>query len=225
MAAAMSTSLHLTPPSRQRAGTVLRWVRRSVQRSMQRSLQRSVRRWWGLLALASVGMSCLGFGVAWAQQPPSADTVKAAYIHKFLSYIEWPATALPADNGPLRVGVVGADKVFNDLTTIAAGHPVQGRAMQVVRVTQLEEADDVHLLFVGRAAWKDLAAWVGATKAAPVAVVTDAPNGIELGAALQLILVDDRVRFDASISAAVRAGVRLSSRLLAVAEHVVGASP
>jgi hypothetical protein len=207
MAAAMSTGPHTALPCLPLAGIASRWVQR-------------LRR---LLAFAWVG--CLACGIAWAQQAPSADAVKAAYIHKFASYIEWPAGGLPADNGPLRVGVVGSDSVFNDLSAIIAGRPAQGRAMQVVRLNRLDEADDVHMLFVGRAAWKDLAGWVAATKAAPVAVITDAPNGIELGAALQFVIINDRVRFDASITAATRAGLRLSSRLLAVAEHVVGVNP
>ena len=55
----------------------------------------------------------------------------------------------------------------------------------------------------------------------PILAVTDAPTGLADGGALNFVPVQGRVRFEASLPAAERAGLRLSSRLLAVAERVV----
>ena len=50
------------------------------------------------------------------RSPPAAGealeaSVKAAYLYKFLSYVDWPAAAFAAADAPQVIGVVGADEV------------------------------------------------------------------------------------------------------------------
>jgi hypothetical protein len=59
----------------------------------------------------------------------------------------------------------------------------------------------------------------------PVLIVSDSPQGLENGSALNFVLVDDRLRFEASLRATERAGLKVSSRLLALAQRIVGGSP
>jgi hypothetical protein len=55
-------------------------------------------------------------------------------------------------------------------------------------------------------------------------IVTDMPHGLDVGSALNSSCpVQDRLRFEASLRAAERAGLKISSRLLALAQRVVGA--
>jgi hypothetical protein len=56
-------------------------------------------------------------------------------------------------------------------------------------------------------------------------VTTDAPRGIDRGATLAFVHAWERVRFEVSLPAAAKSGVKVSARLLAVAERVVEASP
>lgn len=176
------------------------------------------------LGLALLLAMLLATPAARAQEVlPSADSVKAAYIHKFAAYVDWPPAGVPNATAPIVVGVVGADKVAADLADIAAGRPVQGRPMQVRRLTRAQEAAEVQVLFVGREAWHDATTWIAAARGKPVLVVTDAPRGADMGAVLTFVTLQDRVRFEASVPAAEQGGLRLSSRLLAVAERVVGA--
>ena len=51
--------------------------------------------------------------------------------------------------------------------------------------------------------------------------IPDQPAGLPFYAALNFVLVDRRVRFEASVRAAERAHLKLSARLLEVAERVV----
>ncbi|MDQ6680523.1 MAG: YfiR family protein [Pseudomonadota bacterium] len=169
-----------------------------------------------VLFIASAGAQPLG---------ASIDEVKAAYIHKFAGYIDWPPRTFADPTSPIVVGVVGANAVFDELTRIAVGRPVQGRPVQVRRLSSTGEAAAVHVLFIGQDVWRDAPAWLAAIKGRPVALITDAPHGAEFGAVLTFVQSNNRLRFEASLPAAEQAGVRLSSRLLAVAERVVGASP
>jgi hypothetical protein len=51
-------------------------------------------------------------------------------------------------------------------------------------------------------------------------VVTECDNGLQLGSVINFRIVDERVRFDVALDAAERNGIKLSSRLLTVANRV-----
>ena len=179
-----------------------------------------------LFQALSVLALLLAHATASAQQGGSSiEEVEAAYLHRFAGYIDWPPRVFSSPQAPLVVGVAGSERVYVQLAKLSSGRPVQGRPVQVVRLLQPQEAAQVHLAFIGPDAWSVVPAWLKAAEGLPVAVVTDAPHGSDLGALLTFVNVDNRVRFEASMPAAERAGLQLSSRLLAVAKRVVGAPP
>jgi hypothetical protein len=157
--------------------------------------------------------------------PPSADEVKAVYVHKFPGYVDWPPGLFPTTTAPFVLGVVGAEAVHAELVRLAASRPVQGRSVVVRRFSDPASCGELHLVFVGRDAAPPLERWLAACRSLPVVTVTDAANGVERGAMLAFVEVEQRVRFEASPSAAERAGVKLSSRLLAVAERIGAPRP
>jgi hypothetical protein len=164
-------------------------------------------------------------GAAAEPLPPSADEVKAVYVHKFPGYVDWPPRLFADAAAPFVLGVVGAEAVHAELLRLAVSRPVQGRSVVVRRVSDPDSCADLHLVFVGRDAAPALEPWLAACRGLPVVTVTDAANGVERGAMLAFVEVEQRVRFEASPSAAERAGVKLSSRLLAVAERIGAPRP
>jgi hypothetical protein len=67
----------------------------------------------------------------------------------------------------------------------------------------------------------NLARLVERLKGSPVLVVSDSPRGLQLGSMLNFVAVEGRIRFEASPQSADHAGIKLGSRLLAVAERVL----
>jgi hypothetical protein len=57
-------------------------------------------------------------------------------------------------------------------------------------------------------------------QAGALLVVTESENALPQGSAINFHIVDERVRFDVALDAAEKNGVKLSSRLLTVANHV-----
>jgi hypothetical protein len=53
-----------------------------------------------------------------------------------------------------------------------------------------------------------------------VLLVSDVDGGLEEGSVINLVVVDNRVRFEVSLEAAERSQLKLSSRMLAVAMWV-----
>jgi hypothetical protein len=134
-------------------------------------------------------------------------------------------TGFRSPTTPIAVGVAGSDRMFELVAGLAAGRPVQGRPVEVRRLIKPGEGPDIHLVFIGSEAWKDLTGWVASSQEHATVITTDAPRGIDRGATLAFIRNGERIRFEVSLPAATKSGVKVSARLLAVAERVVGASP
>ncbi len=144
-------------------------------------------------------------------------SVKAAYLYKFLGYVEF--TAPLEAGGPLVVGVLGADDVALELARLTAGRTVNGRTVTVRTLRDGDPVAGLQMLFVGADAERPLHALRGAAQAG-VLTVTEDENGLQQGAVINFRLVEERIRFEVSLPAAERSNIRLSSRLLSVAYHV-----
>ncbi|KQV46464.1 YfiR family protein [Duganella sp. Root336D2] len=171
-----------------------------------------------LLALATLlfAFSCLAVGSQQGGSTPLLErSVKAAFLYKFLGYMEFPTAPGPS----LVVGVLGADEVAAELAQITSGRSVGNRSISVRKVGEGDALGGLNLLFVGGDASLAEAALHTAEKNGTV-VVTEQLNGLQNGSVINFRLVDERVRFEVSLPAAERCNVRLSSRLLSVAYFV-----
>ena len=148
-------------------------------------------------------------------------TVKAAFLFKFAGYVEWPPQAFAASDSPIVIAVLGADDVAAELARIVPGRTVAGHPISVKRIAETDSLKGVHIVFVGRAASSRIAAVAKAAQRDGVLVVSDSAGALEEGSAINFV-VDDRVGFEVSLTAAERTGHRISARMLAVARRVVG---
>jgi hypothetical protein len=145
--------------------------------------------------------------------------VKAAFLYKFLGYAEFPQGAFADAASPVVIGVVGADELASELTRIVSGRTVNNRPIVVRVLRETEVATSVHLLFVGGFDSGRVGRLVRAAGNA-LLVVTECDGGLQQGSAINFRIVDERVRFDVALDAAERNGIKLSSRLLTVANRV-----
>jgi hypothetical protein len=150
---------------------------------------------------------------------PLERRVKAAFLYKFLGYTDFPATAFADAATPLTIGVIGADDLAVELARVVAGRTVNNRAIEVRDLREADAGARVHLLFVGGADPQRVGRIVRQASGAML-VVTECENGLQLGSVINFRIVDERVRFDVSLDAAERNGIKLSSRLLTVANRV-----
>jgi len=178
---------------------------------------------WALLCAAAL---CAEHGLVPPAHAENAATspalerrVKAAFLYKFLGYADFPAGAFADGASPVTIGVLGADDLAAELARIVSGRTVNNRTI-VVRV--LRESDlgaPVHLLFIGGFDAGRVGRMVRAAGNA-LLVVTECDGGLQQGSAINFRIVDERVRFDVALDAAERNGIKLSSRLLTVANRV-----
>jgi hypothetical protein len=166
---------------------------------------------------ALVFLSVLGMAPALAAVF-SADSVKAAFLFRFASYVHWPET--PDRQTPFVVGVAGADAIGRQLDELAPRVTVRGRRAEVRRVARVEDLDGVQILFVDEASLKRTRALRKAALEKPILLVTDSRDGLDAGGVINFIAADRNVRFEISLIAADRAQLKIDSALLSVAARV-----
>ncbi len=175
------------------------------------------------MLVAALAALSLSSAPAQAGGAALARSVKAAFIYKFLGYTEFPASAFGDAASPVVIGVIGADAMAAELARIVAGRAINSRP---IVVKQFVDGDNlgVHLLFVGGT---DCARAAGVLRQAraPTLVVTECGNGLPAGSIINFRIVEERVRFDVSLDAADKNNIKLSSRLLSVANHVSKGAP
>jgi hypothetical protein len=180
-----------------------------------RSLLRAV------LAVTLALGSLLGLaGSAPAQPAARESAVKAAFLYKFSAFVEWPASTFGRPGQPLLIGVSGDEDVAADLEQLVASRS-EDRPVTVRRIPEGAPVEGVHIVFLARRREERLREAIEAVKGAAL-VVTEQPGALQLGSVLNFSAEAGRVRFAASLTSAEARGLKLSSRLLAVAQSVEG---
>lgn len=147
-------------------------------------------------------------------------SVKAAFLYKFLGYTEFPAHALGEPGAPVLIGVSGSEEMAAELSRIVAGRTIDNRPIVVRHFRDTEPPGAVHLLFVAGADSARAARVLRQAPAGATLLVTECANGLQAGSIINFRIVEERVRFDVSLDAADKNNIKLSSRLLTVANHV-----
>jgi len=169
------------------------------------------------------------FGVP-AQTPgQSGNTelrIKAAYIYKFASYVEWPNGAFAAPDSPLVIGVIGADALSGELEHTIIGHTVNGRPLAVRKLKRGNPLTGLHILFIGDVRKEQLQEMLHELKNQPLLTVTASEETHALGSMINFVVIGERVRFEVALAPIGAAGLKISARMLTAAYRVTpGISP
>jgi hypothetical protein len=153
-----------------------------------------------------------------AQDVPE-PTLKAAFLYNFVKFAEWPAEVW-APNVPVTLCVLGDEAVQSELEQSVKGHSISGHALNVIRITADGALRSCHLLYVTGLDRRRLAQLIALVRDAPVFTVGDFEAFASLGGVSQLFIEKGKVRFAINPASALRAHLRLSSKLLALAKLV-----
>jgi hypothetical protein len=155
-----------------------------------------------------------------AQSSSLERQVKAAYLYKFASYVEWPESALSHQDSPLIIGIIGADAVADELEHIAAGHTINGRAVITRKLRRGDSLTGLHMLFIGHLEKSHLVEIFSEAKSKPLLTVTESEDAHALGSMINFVATDDRLRFEVALAPAGVAGLKISARMLTAAYKV-----
>lgn len=188
----------------------------------ERPLYRVFSRWKRAVAGGLVGIiSLLSIAGPAGSETLDENQLKAAYLYNFARYVEWPDSAHASPNSALEIGVVGSGAILALLKKTVVGKRVGERSLRVVGFKSPSEGRRSHILFVaGKHSAAELQQTIKDLKGTHVFVVAEASGFAKRGGIANFIVADNRVRFAINKNAANEAGLKVSSKLLRLAELV-----
>jgi hypothetical protein len=157
-----------------------------------------------------------------AAEEPSEDQVKAAFLVNFPKYVEWATNSFGATNSEIVLSVLGNRHVAEELRKMVAGKSVNGRPLAVLEAESAAHLDArCAIVFIG-ATEPASQPILGQLKQAGVLTVGESEDFLDRGGMIHLARRDRKVRLEINLEPARDARLRISSKLLSVADRVRG---
>ena len=180
--------------------------------------------------LTTLVLAVLAFAVVAELPPPSASAqelaapeykIKAAYLYNFAKLTDWPEDAFPDPDAPFTVGVLGKDPFAGLLEQTVKDKTIAGRKIVIVHFQQWSEVKDCQLLFVCSSAGSPVSMHLKRLSEKPILTVGDIEGFVNQGGIIGLIKRGAEIRFEINREVAKQARLKLSSKLLRLAENVL----
>jgi len=179
--------------------------------------------WLLVIVLVVLGLPCERFVAAADAPEVSEGQVKAAFLINFPKYVDWPEGTFPETNSPIVIGVLGETGLDGDLQKMIKGKSVMGHPLVFKRVAAGEElAGGSHVLFIDGATVQRAPDILSKLSAEKVLTVGDSENFLDRGGVIRLAKRDRKIRLEVSLASATQAHLKISSKLLSVADVVLG---
>lgn len=162
-------------------------------------------------------MAAAVLGIGWpiAAWPQAGDAVaKARFAVTFARFVQWPS----GDGQPLRLCVLQNSPSLAQAFAAHQGASVGGRRLSIVlRPAGASECD---LLFVDDSGSAAVAPMLADAKSRPVLTLGAIDGFLMQGGMVELVNVDDALRFDVDLRSARDAHLGLNSQVLKLARRV-----
>jgi hypothetical protein len=146
------------------------------------------------------------------------EKLHAMYIFNFLPEIEWPKES----RGPnVTIAVLGSNEaVVGELQKTTNGKKVGNRPIVITYFNSVNDISNCDILFVPPKQTAKLGKAIEKAGSQNTLVISSAPNGIELGAAINFVVLNNKLNFEVKPSNAQKNKVKISSSLIQLASKV-----
>lgn len=156
--------------------------------------------------------------VAITAQDVAGPNLRANYIHRIAVFTEWPSEALPAQDGPLTMCVVGDTAMRDALERAVNGLTVNKRAVVVAYGQPDKPLPQCHILYISAVSSAQAARLISGLREVPVLTISDLERFHRSGGIVEFFYDAGRLRFSIDLDAASKTGLKFSSSLLQFAE-------
>ncbi|MBD3336800.1 MAG: DUF4154 domain-containing protein [Candidatus Eisenbacteria bacterium] len=146
--------------------------------------------------------------------------LKAAFLVNFTRFVEWPEDRFPGPEAPILIGILGDDPFGELLPEMVNDKTIDGREIEISYHATAETVSRCHLLYVSSSERPRLDCIMKALDLHGLLTVGDTDGFISRGGTIRLKLEGKHVRFEINLAAAEAAGLKISSKLLNLAEVV-----
>ena len=155
-----------------------------------------------------------------AQAPADEAQIKAAFVYNFLKFVEWPAQVFQRPDEPLVVGIVGEGPMAEAAERLLAAKLVGAHRLMVRQVNWDEPLSGVHAVLVTERDSKKIRHVLDGVSSRPILSIGEGEEFASSGGVIGLVIEERKVRFDIDMDVAEAAGLKVSSKLLALTRIV-----
>ena len=137
--------------------------------------------------------------------------LKAAFIYNFTQYFDWD---IPGSE--FVIGVLGSSPITEQLEQIARLKSAKDKKIVIKQMENVADIGACHILFVSSSSGAPLSAILDKVSRGTLTVTERNGYGAR-GAAINFIVVDNKLKFEANLKAINAAGLKAGSQLLKLA--------
>jgi hypothetical protein len=152
-------------------------------------------------------------GAAMAQKEEQESNLKAAFIYNFTRYIDWDNNTAETE---FIIGIIGSSVVDKAISEIVKTNTVNNKRIVIRHFSKPEDISYCHILFIPGNNPSPLSSILDKIDKG-VLTVSERPGFAKMGTAFNFLLVNDKLKFEASLKAINQAGLKASSQLLKLA--------
>jgi|SRR5690606_12789341 len=157
-------------------------------------------------------------------EAPKDYSLKAVFLYNLTQFVEWPASAFENEHTPLVVGILGEDPFGRHLEEATEGEENNGRPLIIRHFDTEEEIEACHVLFINLPEPVQTKQMLEKLQGKSVLTVSDRKGFLEAGGMVQLVQADNKIHFQINPDASSAADLKVSSKLLRVAEVITVAN-
>jgi uncharacterized protein DUF4154 len=165
-------------------------------------------------------LHALAFNTLTGQEGPVDEyKLKAAVLYNLTYFVEWPGAA-SSRQAPIVLCILGQDPLARSIASTIPKETGGDRPVLVRQLQSDKEFSGCHILYVGSSERKSAAHIFASLSGSSTLTVGEMAQFAAQGGMIQFSLEDQRVRFDINLNATSRAGLKISSKLLALSQIV-----
>ncbi|WP_397547018.1 YfiR family protein [Rhodothermus marinus] len=169
-----------------------------------------------LLLTGGAGFAGTGTDQSVPVEKARAARIKAAFLYHFARFSTWPEEAFADSETPIRLCILGKDPFGSALEQLQ-GKTVHNRPLEIRHLPAGASARECHVVFMGPMPAQVLATTLAQLQHRPVLTVGEGEDFLKQGGIVRLVEEKNRIQFEINVTAARRAGLQLSARLLRLA--------
>jgi hypothetical protein len=145
--------------------------------------------------------------------------LKAVFLFNFAQFVEWPAEALPKEDSPLTIGVLGDNPFGTALDEAVRNEKINKHPLEVAYFPDIKAVRRCHVLFIRASNPARLKAIFADLRGRSILTVGESDAFLGSGGMIRFV-TENKVRLQINLKAAKQARLKISSKLLRVAEVV-----
>ena len=151
----------------------------------------------------------------------SEEQAKAVYLVNLTKYIDWPSQVFGDESSPIIICVLGEQSLREEISKLAAAVRTTARP---IRVQPFDEATQsaCHMLFISASEKRRTPEIIGPIRDHSTLTISETDTFLQAGGIINLVRHEKKLRLQVSLTAAERARIKISSRLLQVSDVVDG---